>query len=59
MVPNNLEDLGMHAIRVYKLTSRRRGMPAGPERDHLSKEIRKAQDTLRKAIRSWRRRNET
>jgi hypothetical protein len=58
MLANNLEDLGMHAIRVYKLTSKRRGMPAGPERENLSKEIRQAQDTLRKAIRSWRKRNE-
>lgn len=58
MIPNTLEDIGMHAIRLSKLTSRRRGMPQGPEREAVARDIKRAQDRLRKAIRSWRRRNE-
>jgi hypothetical protein len=59
MLPINLEGIAMHAMRVQKLTSKRRGMPPGPDRDQISREVRKAQKALNSAIWSWRRRNES
>jgi hypothetical protein len=56
--PNTLEDLGMQAIKLQRLTSARRGMPPGEERERLTALINSVRRTLNSAIWSWRRRNE-
>jgi hypothetical protein len=56
--PTTLEDIALRSIEVHKLVNRRRGLPAGPERDLVRRQITTARNTLLCAIRSWRRRNE-
>jgi len=54
-----LEDIGMKAVKLQKLTSARRGMPSGNERDRLTRLIASVRRNLNAAIWSWRRRNES